>query len=158
MNIRIEQTEPCTVACVRHVGPYTGVAEAWGALMKWGWSKMMFGRPQTFGLCHDDPEVTAPEQVRYDACMVVRPGTKVKAPVELRELPAGTYAVVEHAGPYEQLGDTYTALIGQLTAEPVAGQNWQLGDPPAREIYMNDPRKTPPEELRTEIWMPVRKA
>ncbi|MFG0315564.1 MAG: GyrI-like domain-containing protein [Phycisphaerales bacterium] len=29
------------------------------------------------------------------------------------------------------------------------------GDPPSIEVYLNDPRKTAPEELRTEIWMPV---
>ena len=30
-----------------------------------------------------------------------------------------------------------------------------LADPPSMESYLNDPRKTAPEELRTEVWMPV---
>ncbi len=155
MDIRIENATACHIAFVRHVGPYEGVGEAWGQLMKWGWSKMIFGKPDTFGLCYDDPDVVAPEKIRYDACMAVKPGTRVKAPVETRDLPAGTFAVVEHVGPYEQFAEVYARLCGQLASEEVAGRRWRLADAPSREKYLNDPRKTRPEDLRTEIWMPV---
>jgi len=49
VEVRIEKREPCVLARVRHIGPYTGVGVAWQTLMKWGWSKMIFGSPDTFG-------------------------------------------------------------------------------------------------------------
>ncbi len=155
IDITISKREPSCVAFVRHVGPYDQVGDAWGGLMKWGWKKMMFRPPETFGLSWDDPEITPADQIRYDACMVVKPGTKVKAPVELKEIPGGTYAVVMHEGPYEGFSDTYAKLIGRICAGPIDGKQWKLGDPPALEKYLNDPRKTKPEDLRTEVWLPV---
>ncbi|NQU48850.1 MAG: AraC family transcriptional regulator [Planctomycetes bacterium] len=96
------------------------------------------------------------EQLRYEACMVVKPGTKVKAPLEIKEIPGGTYAVVMHEGAYKGFAGTYARLIGRICSGPIDGKQWQLGDPPALEKYLNDPRKTKPEELRTEVWLPVK--
>lgn len=155
IEIRIAEREPQNIAYVRHVGPYEQVGDAWGALMKWGWKKMMFRPPETFGLSYDDPEVTPADQLRYEACMVVKPGTKVKAPVEMKQTPGGTYAVVMHEGPYEKFAETYAKLIGRICSGPIDGKQWKLGDPPALEKYLNDPRKTKPEDLRTEVWLPV---
>jgi AraC family transcriptional regulator len=155
VDLRIEKREPARIAFVRHTGPYDKVGDAWGKLMKWGWTKMMFGKADTFGLCFDDPDVTPAERTRYEACMVVDVRTKPKGDVELRDLPGGAYAVGLHEGPYERIGDSYAQLFAEVSSHPINGRTWKLGDPPALEKYLNDPRKTKPEELKTEIWMPV---
>lgn len=155
VDVQIKKRDGAHVAFVRHVGPYNEVGEAWKDLMKWGWSKMMFGKPETFALCHDDPEVTPPEQVRYDACMVVDEKTKPKGAVQMRDIPGGTYAVCVHEGSYEGIGRTYAALCAAVADGPIGGRRWQLAEPPSIETYLNDPRKTKPEDLRTEVWMPV---
>lgn len=155
IDLRIESRDACTVAAVRHVGPYDQVGDAWQTLMKWGWTKMMFGSPDTFGLAHDDPDHADPATLRYDACMIVKPGTRVKGDVRLQELPATTYAVAAHDGPYTGFGETYARLVTTVAAGPIEGISYGLGDPPALERYLNDPRKTKPEDLRSEIWFPV---
>jgi len=155
VDVRIEKREPARIAFVRHTGPYDKVGEAWGKLMKWGWTKMMFGKAETFGLCFDDPDVTPAERVRYEACMVVDAKTKPKGDVELRDIGAGSYAVGLHEGPYDRIGNSYAQLLAEVSSHPIDGRNWKLGDPPALERYLNDPRKTKPDELKTEIWMPV---
>lgn len=155
MDVRIEKHAPARVAYVRHVGPYAEVGQAWKTLMKWGWSKMMFGKPETFGLSWDDPEVTAPERVRYDACMVVDEKAKVKGDVQIQDIPGGTFAVTLHEGPYEEFGRTYAGLFARVAEGPIDGRTWKLGDPPSIEKYLNDPRKTPAEDLKTEVWMRV---
>ena len=111
--------------------------------------------PFTEGAAYDDPEVTPAARLRYDACLVVRDGTRVKQPIALDRLPAGDFAVAVHCGPYEQFGVTYAAIFAALLDRPLDGARWYPGDPPAREIYRNDPRKTPAAELETEIWMPI---
>lgn len=155
MDIRIERRAPARIAYVRHVGPYEDVDTAWKQLMKWGWSKMMFGKAETFGLCYDDPDVTPAKRVRYDACMVVDHKTKPKGPVEIRDMEQGTYAVAVHEGGFDTIGDTYAELFAQISSDPTDGRRWTLGDPPSLEKYLSDPRKVKPEDMRTEIWMPV---
>ena len=155
MELRIERRKPVHLACVRHTGPYDQVGQAWATLMKWGWTKMMFGKPETFGLCHDDPDVTPAERVRYDACMVVDERTRTKGDITTQEHPGGVFAVALHEGPYTSIGKTYADLFAHIASNPVDGRTWRLGDPPSIEKYLNDPRKTKPEDLQTEIWMPV---
>lgn len=155
IDVRIEEFPRRRIAFVRHDGPYEGVGEAWGALMKWGWLKMLFGKAATFGLCYDDPDVTPAERLRYEACMVVSEKTRVKHPVELREMPAMTCAVTLHAGPLNEIGTAYARLFAHVASEPIGGRRWLLGDPPSLERYLCDPRKVRPQDMRTEICMPV---
>jgi AraC family transcriptional regulator len=155
VDVRIEHRPTVRVAHVRHVGPYDGVGVAWKALMKWGWSKMMFGKPETFGLSWDDPDVTPAEHVRYDACMVVDERVRPKGEVRIQEVPGGSFAVTLHEGPYENFNRTYAALFARVAAGPIGGRQWRLGDPPAIERYHDDPRKTAPEDLRTELMVRV---
>lgn len=156
ITVRFERMPEAEIACVRHVGPYNEVDGAWKTLMKWGWMKLVFGKARTFGLCHDDPDITDPSRIRYDACMIVPANTKTKRGIERRTLPSTTYAVTLHEGPYALLGETYAALLAHIALHQIDGRSRRLGDPPSLEQYLNDPRKTKPEDLRTEIWMPVR--
>lgn len=154
--VRLETRPAAHIAYVRHVGPYIGAKDAWQSLMKWGWKRMIFGKPELFGLAYDDPQVTDESQCRYEACMEVKAGTKVKPPVETREQPGGTYAVYTHKGPYEEFAQAYANLVARIESGPIDGQQVCFADPPALEKYLNDPRKVKPEDLVSEIWMPVK--
>ena len=158
MELRIEQLAPRRIACVRHVGPYDEVGDAWKTLMKWGWSRMLFHASETFGLCFDDPRVTPPAQCRYDACMVVDGKARARGDVELREQPAATYAVALHEGPLATLRDTYGALCAEVASGDIDGRRWTFAGGPSMERYLRDPRKTKPEDMRTEVWLPVHAA
>ena len=155
LDVHIERHEAKRIAYVRHVGPYSTVSEAWKAIMKWGWSKMLFGKAETFGLCFDDPDVTPAERLRYEACMVVGDRVRPKNPVAIRTIPATTYAVTIHHGGFDTISATYARLCAHVCREPIEGLRWQLSDPPSMERYLRDPRKVAPEEMRTEILMPV---
>lgn len=155
MDVRIERVEPMCVAFVRHVGPYPEVGQAWQRLCAWAGSRGLFGpNSRMLGICHDDPEVTPPERLRYDACIVVNDGVAPEGDVGVQTIAGGEYAVATHRGPYERLGETYAALLGQwLPAhrrEPLAA--------PAFEVYRNSPFNTPPEQLVTDIHVPLQLA
>ncbi len=60
------------VAFMRHVGPYGNVGQTWGKFFAWAGSRGLAGRgARILGIVHDDPEVTSPDKIRYDACIVV---------------------------------------------------------------------------------------
>jgi AraC family transcriptional regulator len=87
--------------------------------------------------------------------MTVARDTKTGKGVELREMAGGNFAVALHEGPYATIGESYGRLFAEVAEHAIDGRSWTLGDPPSIEKYLNDPRRTKPDKLRTEIWMPV---
>jgi effector-binding domain-containing protein len=65
------------------------------------------------------------------------------------ELPGGRFAKVLHRGPYERCEATYERLFAWL-----AERGLRISGP-IREYYLNDPSEVPPEEILTEILVPV---
>ncbi len=147
------KTEPIPVLFVRKTGPYyQSAGEAFETLCRFAGPKGLIG-PQTrfIGVSHDDPDVTQEDRFRYDACLTVTGGAKGEGEVGLKNLPGGSYAVFLHAGPYEQFRSTYREIFGAWL--PTSGK--QLRDEPSFEVYLNSPDSTPPQDLRTEIWIPL---
>lgn len=68
---------------------------------------------------------------------------------EVEELPGGLVAVTTHIGAFEEMGLAYHALFAsaQERGHEPAG--------PIREIYVRDPDVVPPDELVTEVLLPL---
>ncbi|UCG67985.1 MAG: GyrI-like domain-containing protein [Thermoplasmata archaeon] len=64
-------------------------------------------------------------------------------------LPGGQMAKTIHKGPYEDCGPTYEQLFKWIA------ENGKTITGPTREIYLNDPRENPKEEILTEIYAPI---
>jgi len=152
MNVSIQSIAPMRVAFMRHVGPYNEAGATWGRLMmllgKDGW---LGGEAQFIGVCHDDPAVTGPEKLRYDACLTVDASFQPSGDIGAQTIAGGDYAVATHFGPYEKLGDTYAKLMGQWL--PRSGR--VLGLSPSFEKYFNSPQDTEPGDLITDIHIPL---
>lgn len=152
MNVTLKHIEPLRVAFVRHVGPYNQVGKAWETLCtrlgKEGW---LGGDSRFIGLSHDDPEVTPPDKLRYDACVTVGDGFRPRGDVGIQVIGGSDYAVMTHFGPYEKLNDSYTKLLGQWL--PRSGR--ELNGGPSLEFYLNSPENTAPEDLVTDICVPL---
>jgi AraC family transcriptional regulator len=81
-----------------------------------------------------------------------RGNVKPEGEVGMQRIGGGRYAVFLHSGPYEKLGETYNAIYSQWL--PQAGV--KLREALCFEEYLNrDPRRTKPEKLRTEIFVPI---
>jgi len=152
MNVKIKTLAPIRVAFLRHVGPYDQVGETWERLCDWAGAQCLFGpRSELFGACYDDPEVTPPEKVRYDACIAVDDRVEAEGEIGIQTFGGGRYACTLHEGPYHRLGETYAALLGRW----FAARDCEPGEPPCLEFYLNDPESTEPENLLTEVCVRV---
>jgi AraC family transcriptional regulator len=148
----IRDLPPTRLVFLRHVGPYNEVGATWGKLMMWAGMRGLLGPGmKMIGIVHDDPEVTPPEKVRYDAAVLVTRPVEPQGDFGVMDLPAGVYAVFTHHGSYNGLSKTYRAIYGGWL--PKSGR--QLRDTPAFEEYVNSPRDTRPEDLITKIHIPV---
>ena len=150
LSTRVQNLSVIRVAFVRHVGAYDQVGGAWDRLMTWAGSRGVFrGAPTLFGIVHDDPEITPPERMRYDAAIAVTNDIAAEDDVGLQSVGGERYVVVTHRGPYETIGDTYARLCGEW----LPGSGAELLHAPTLEFYRNSPRNTAPENLITDIHM-----
>ena len=152
MCVAIKTGPPLRVAFVRHVGPYSTCGEAWDRLCPYLGKEGLLG-PDTLclGICHDDPDVTPPDRIRYDACVTVDREFVPQADLGVQTIAGGEYAVTTHFGPYEKLGETYALLLGRWL--PRSGR--ELRSTPCFEIYLTDPQSTDPDDLLTDIHVPL---
>ena len=152
MDVKIEKLDPIRVAFVRHIGPYKECGTAWEKLcVRLGKEGLLVPGNRYFGLCHDDPEVTPEDKIRYDACVEVGDGFEAEAEVGVQTIGGGEYAITTHFGPYERLSETYARLFGQWM--PQSGREARSAH--SLESYLTDPENTDPEDLGTDSDAPL---
>ncbi|MCP4633439.1 MAG: helix-turn-helix domain-containing protein, partial [candidate division Zixibacteria bacterium] len=153
MEARIEKFEPVTVAFVRHVGPYNECHAAWQKLCSNpDVLKMISKDSPTIGICYDDPDVTESGKIRYDACVKVGDDFNPGNGVEKQQVEGGDYAVLTHKGSYDGLHASYKWLYGEW----LPGSGREAKSAPSLELYRNNPQTTSPEELITDICVPLK--
>lgn len=152
LPVEVKELPPVKILFLRHVGPYSQVGATWGRLMSWAGMRGLLGpQMRTIGIVHDDPDVTPPDKVRYDAAVVVNRPVEPQGEFGVTEIPGGRYAVFTHRGSYETLGQTYQRFFGAWL--PKSG--FELGDSESFEEYLNSPMNTRPEDLLTRIHVPL---
>ncbi len=150
--VDIKELPPAKILFLRHVGAYDQVGATWMRLMMWAGPRGLLGPGmRLLGIVHDDPDVTPPEKLRYDAAIVVRQQVEAEGEFGVMELPGGRYAVAVHKGPYDTLGATYQRVYGGWL--PKSGE--ELRDAYPFEEYLNSPQNTRPEDLLTAIHLPL---
>lgn len=151
MQITVKNIPTIRVAFVRQVGPYGECALAWEKLFSCK-NLPINVDTQYIGIGYDDPKVVEPDKIRYDACVTVSEDFQPTKDVNIQEIKAGKYAVVTHVGPYTGIAKVVEELLGRLL--PCNGYEFKAQ--PIFEIYKNDPNVTPPEQLITEIYVPIK--
>lgn len=72
--------------------------------------------------------------------------------IDCQLIPAGRWAVFRHTGPYNTLWQTWRAIYRDWVPSAAV----ELRDAAPFEDYVNDPRELPPEQLITDIHVPIR--
>ncbi len=92
-----------------------------------------------------DTKGTADVEVAVPVSGTVKP----EGDIRLYTLPGGKMARIVHLGPYEGSATSYEKVLGWI------GQKGLNVIGPIREIYHNNPMEVRPEEIMTEILVPV---
>jgi AraC family transcriptional regulator len=150
---KIREIKPIPVIYVHAIGDYNNVGPAWEKLSKFMKEQKLFSFGTDFiGVSYDDPNVTETEKLRYDACASVKKEIKPEGEVGYKELEGGLYAIFRHKGPYKNFSQTYDEIY--LNWLPDSG--YELRDAPSLEFYLNSPGRTKPENLKTDVYIPVK--
>jgi AraC family transcriptional regulator len=152
MTIVIQDRAPMRIAAVPHKGPPQQIGAAFDKVMAWAGPRGITVPPSAgVALYLSDMSVTPAADQRALAGLTVGPDVAADDTVSIREVPGGRHAVLLFKGPYARLPQAYDEFFTWL---PTSGE--EPGDAPFFEISLNDPRTTSPEELLTEICLPLK--
>jgi AraC family transcriptional regulator len=157
MDIRTETIGDVHLAAIRHVGPYDRIGAAFEKLDRWAsGKKIVQGAPRLIAIYHDDPNAVPAEKLRADAGVEVPPGFKGPGfkggEVKPVKLVGGRYAVTQHRGSYDSLGDAWAAFRRNVAAK----DGMAADERPCFEVYINTPRNAAPPDLLTELYLPIK--
>lgn len=156
MNTSLVYLRPVQVAYVRVRGPYAvSSAQAWEKMLAWLDAHMIRNVVERgFGLAHDDPRCVDQRALRYDACVQIPVDTMPDAFREfsVQTLPGGAFARRRYVGPHSGIRDEFHNM--RSTWAPARGLALD-NKRPFVEIYLDDPLRCPPNELRTDLCIPV---
>lgn len=137
MTVQVINRPAARVAYLRHTGPYgKPISDFWMQVVApWMVSNGLLGRPR-YGISHDEPGITAPEQCRYDACVEVPEDFHAGGDAQVTTLPGGRYAVTRFRGTDADISEAWAAMLRDWL--PASGM--QLDARPCFEHYPIDAR------------------
>jgi AraC family transcriptional regulator len=135
LNVKLVDRQPVRVAYLRHIGPYgPGLSDFWSeTVAPWMATNNLLGKPR-YGISHDDPSITAPEKLRYDAAVEVPEDFTGSGPYMKTVIPGGKYASRRFKGTGDQIGAAWESLLRDWL--PDSGM--QLDTRPFFEYYPTD--------------------
>lgn len=152
---KVIRLQPMHLAFRRHVGPYESVPESiFDELEQWaiaGPGRRLPGPPVWIGIGHDAPFTTPPEQLRFDAALVVPGPFAPEGQIGYQLLAGGDFAVTTHAGSYDTLPAAYAAIFPRVMA--LAG--YQFAGVPVVEIYHTAKVNVRYQLNHTDLCLPV---
>lgn len=153
-KVDIKSIDALELVGIEHIGPYMEIGGAFEKLFAWlGMKGLISAQTRSFGIYCDDPDAVPAEKLRSMACASANGyNPQEEDPVALKVIPACEYAVLRHVGPYADLHSAYKWLYGEW----LPGSGREPADLPCFEEYVNDPRQVLPQELITDIYLPLK--
>lgn len=151
-KVEMKEHDDIRLVGVEHKGDYMEVGKAFEALLGVVFANNLYTPDmQMIGIYRDDPDIVPVEDLRSVACLSVPEGFQTPAPLKDFDLKGGSYAVLTHQGPYADMAKAYRWFFGEW----LLSSGKDLATRPSFELYLNNPRDVPPQQLLTEIWLPL---
>lgn len=151
---KIVEIEPKTVIYISASGDYKNVdystmyERMWAEIKRQG---LFSAGIEHLALYYDNPEIIAGENLKCDVCIRVRKPAEPNGDIGVKTIDGGCFAMFTYTGEYSKVGMAYDKIYGELLAKGGfhARGNYCF------EKYVSDPRRTSPEKLKTEIYIPI---
>jgi AraC family transcriptional regulator len=155
MQVKIVDIESVTVAVLEHRGDPALVNDSVQRFIAWRKESGLspIASSQTYGIAHDDPATTAPQDFRLDICgSVAAPVPANRYGIVTKTIPGGRCAVVRHRGSPDHIaGSVYHLYRNWL---PLSGE--EPRDFPVYFHYVNLKGEIPEHELLTDVHLPLK--
>ncbi len=135
MNMKIDNLPNYRIAYVRQVGPYgPHNVKVMEKLKSWVKRNDLFNKTSIIlSIPRDNPEVTSPENCRYDACIVISNGYQLDNDVSEGELPGGQYAIYKVKHTAEEIQKAWATIFSDLL-----NKGYEIDSKPIFERYSGE--------------------
>ncbi len=130
-------------------GTFKNFEKHMGTFMKTFFSQGLKPAGPVIGVYYNDPGKVKEEDLKWEIAFTIDKAAEVKAPLKKAEFKKQKAVVFLHVGSYETLGESY-GLVFKFIEENGYKAVW-----PVYDTYLNSPMDVKPEELKTEIIIPV---
>jgi AraC family transcriptional regulator len=115
-------------------------------------NRLIAWNSEAFSIYYDDPEIIGVGQCRFDICYTIRKKIELTGVIKYKVLDGGKYLIYRYKGPYDKLWEVYNKLYKEV----ISGlSGYKLSDRPVIEKYIKYSDKIKPENLVTEINIPI---
>ncbi|MBI2917286.1 MAG: GyrI-like domain-containing protein [Chloroflexi bacterium] len=154
-EVTIKRTESYSYIFIRKKGSYQQMGKAVRALFASAARRALTPQPPLHGVYYNSPQEVPDAELDWELRLPIF-GTfphqhENRRGIGVSRVDAEQVAATIHKGPYDQVGKTY-----QVLGLWIAKNGYHVCGP-AEEVYLNDPRQVAPEELLTEVRLPVTK-
>jgi len=152
-KIEIKEMPELNVVYCRHTGQFNQIGKAYEKLMKWAGPRGLLKFPitKTITVYHDNPSITAIEQVSQSACITVDSEVKVEGEFGKMKIESGKYAVghfeIDEKG-FEKAWNTMCLWFTE--------SGYQPGDRYPYELYYNSPEEDCKQKFVLDICIPIK--
>ena len=139
------------VACIREAGPVSEVQPCFERLLKWAaLIEVPTGRMLTLSFQRPGK---LPRRWYWKVAVELFTHERPPPGIELDAVDGGRHAVYRLVGPHEGIGAAYRRLFDEW----LPGNGEVVAKRPCMELYRNTPSETAPENLITDLCVPLRK-
>jgi AraC family transcriptional regulator len=154
-EVKLVTLEPMDLLAVSHIGPYMKIGDAFYTLAQWlAERNVRTAGAKMVGIYYDDPNTVEASKLRSKAALHLAEDTdaEIISPVEKFQLRGGEHAKVLHVGPYQGLQQAWMAFYNEGLQKLGRKADFSA---PSFEVYLNTPDEAAPEDLKTELYIPL---
>jgi effector-binding domain-containing protein len=149
-EIEIRKEPPFTYACLECSGPSSQITVQISKFIGAIYNQRLAPTGKLFFLFYDNPgEVSEADDVKWAVALPISEHAMVTEPLVKEEFRYPDVAYYLHKGPYEKSTGAYVEILRQIAEKGYVAAG------PTIQRHLDDPNKTDPEDLRTEIIIPV---
>lgn len=148
--IEIREQAPFTYACLDCSGPSSQTQPQIVQFINAFYQQKLMPAGKLFFLYYDYPgEVDSADNVRWAVCIPINETASVSAPLKKCKFDYSKVAYCLCLGPYEKSGAAYFEMLKFIE------ENGYKPAGPTLQSHLDDPNKSEPEKLRTEMMIPI---
>jgi AraC family transcriptional regulator len=151
-EVQIQDTAPFTYAYLECSGSYQQIPAKIGLFMQEFFKQKLMPAGNFFGMYLNSPGQVKEEELQWRLGFPIAKDAAVAAPLQKGECQATKIAFYLHVGPYDKVGAAYGKVF-----EFIEKNGYKVAGPPMEKYLDMNPMAVKPEDLRTEINVPVEK-
>ncbi|MBN2346601.1 MAG: GyrI-like domain-containing protein [Candidatus Aminicenantes bacterium] len=148
-EVVMQDAPPFTYAYLECQGSYQQIPGKINEFMGAFFQQGLMPQGSFFAMYLNAPGEVKEEELQWRLGFPVPADAPVAAPLQKGECQAARIAVYMHLGPYDKISESYAKVFAFVESQGCKPAG------PSMEKYLNNPMEVKPEELRTEINVPV---